>query len=243
MASALMRLDQLARLGVHHSRDPLAEQPVPQLAHLVLGMTGPIRNRDLHQLGDIAAADRQPGPGRRRAQHFAGRHVAPPDPVLVERRGRVAGDQRSVEVEERADPPPARRFLDLLEQLLEGRHPRSASARIRPSRATTVSSSCANSARARLSSSPPAAASSPRLRARARPLANSSLEIDSVLASRSTSNSRLRAKKNSNLSASRSRNASSHPAVTGSLGRSSSTQTRTSSAMARLTNTWITELR
>ena len=61
-------------------------------------------------------------PRRDEPRDIGRRHLPAPDELLVEDVGRVAGDQRSVEVEEGADLGPLGSSLDLLDQVADAVH-------------------------------------------------------------------------------------------------------------------------
>ena len=85
--------------GIHHPRDPSVEQPVEQLADLVLAPPGPVRDGDLHQLRDVRAVDGHLDAREQRPRDLAGatsrtggsgprRTPAPSSPRSASRRSR-----------------------------------------------------------------------------------------------------------------------------------------------------------
>src|SRR5207248_5317663 len=176
------------------------EHALPELDEGLLPAAPAGLGGDLHERGDVTPPQLHVEAGQEGADHHLGVDLAAADGVEHKGLGRVAGDQRAVEVEEGADLRALRPGLDLGQQSVQvvpahGSGPSSAAVVVRSraatarrrrlsTRSTTSRSSAANASRPRSTSpgSVPSSggASSPRPAARARALRNSSREIDSA---------------------------------------------------------------
>ncbi len=104
---------QLTHFRIDPGLDPLCEQPLADLLHVVYQSPRQRRGGLSDQVLELYAPERVVQTGLNHAEQLPHAHVAAPQPLLGEDDGGEARDQRPIQVEKRTDLRPFRAGQDL----------------------------------------------------------------------------------------------------------------------------------